>query len=62
MIDARGHGQSDKPHDGASYALGSRVSDVMAVINAVGVERAHFWVTRWEDLSDSAWPSTHLRG
>ena len=43
LVDARGHGQSDKPHDGASYALGSRVADVVAVIDDVGVERAHFW-------------------
>ena len=43
LVDARGHGQSDKPHDGASYALGNRVADVVAVIDALGVERAHFW-------------------
>jgi pimeloyl-ACP methyl ester carboxylesterase len=43
LVDARGHGQSDKPHDAASYALDSRVADVVAVIDAVGVERAHFW-------------------
>jgi pimeloyl-ACP methyl ester carboxylesterase len=43
LVDARGHGQSDKPHEGASYALGSRVADVVAVIDALGVERAHFW-------------------
>jgi pimeloyl-ACP methyl ester carboxylesterase len=43
LVDARGHGQSDKPHDAASYALASRVADVVAVIDAVGVERAHFW-------------------
>jgi pimeloyl-ACP methyl ester carboxylesterase len=43
LVDARGHGQSDKPHDGASYALASRVADVVAVIDAVDVERAHFW-------------------
>src|SRR4029077_6761917 len=43
LVDARGHGRSDKPHDGASYALGSRVADVVAVIDAVGVERVHFW-------------------
>ena len=43
LVDARGHGQSDKPHDAESYALDSRVADVVAVIDAVGVERAYFW-------------------
>ena len=43
LVDARGHGQSDKPHDAASYALDSRVADVVAVMDAVGVKRAHFW-------------------
>jgi pimeloyl-ACP methyl ester carboxylesterase len=43
LVDARGHGQSDKPHDAAAYALGSRAADVVAVIDALGIERAHFW-------------------
>jgi pimeloyl-ACP methyl ester carboxylesterase len=43
LIDARGHGRSDKPHDGASYALDNRVSDVVAVIDAEGIDKAHFW-------------------
>jgi pimeloyl-ACP methyl ester carboxylesterase len=43
LIDARGHGGSDKPHDEASYTLDRRVADVTAVLDAVGVERAHFW-------------------
>jgi pimeloyl-ACP methyl ester carboxylesterase len=43
LIDARGHGRSDKPHDEASYALEHRVADVTSVLDAVGIERAHFW-------------------
>lgn len=43
LIDARGHGESDKPHDEASYALDHRVADVTAVLDALGVERAHYW-------------------
>lgn len=43
LVDARGHGGSDKPHDEASYALDRRVADVTTVLNAVGVEKAHFW-------------------
>ena len=43
LVDARGHGLSDKPYDGVSYALPRRVSDVVAVLDVVGVKRAHFW-------------------
>jgi pimeloyl-ACP methyl ester carboxylesterase len=43
MIDARGHGGSDKPHDEASYRLDRRAADVTAVLDAVGLEKAHFW-------------------
>ncbi len=41
-MDARGHGRSDKPHDPSSYSLPRRVQDVTAVLDAVGVETAHF--------------------
>lgn len=41
-MDARGHGRSDKPHDLSSYSLTMRVQDVTAVLDAVGVETAHF--------------------
>jgi pimeloyl-ACP methyl ester carboxylesterase len=43
LMDPRGHGQSDKPHDAAAYAYRTRVQDVTAVLDTVGVERAHFW-------------------
>jgi pimeloyl-ACP methyl ester carboxylesterase len=43
LIDARGHGRSDKPHDRRAYALENRVRDVVAVLDKVGVEKAHFW-------------------
>jgi pimeloyl-ACP methyl ester carboxylesterase len=43
LIDPRGQGQSDKPHDSASYARSERIGDVCAVLDAVGVERTHFW-------------------
>ena len=43
LIDARGHGQSDKPHDAASYNLSLRVSDVTAVLDALDVARANYW-------------------
>ena len=43
LIDARGHGGSDKPYDEGSYALDRLVADVTTVLDAVGVEKAHFW-------------------
>jgi len=43
LMDARGHGQSDKPHDPELYTMDLRTDDVRAVLDAVGVERAHYW-------------------
>src|ERR1700756_1697125 len=40
LVDARGHGRSDKPHDEVSYTLDRRVTDVTSVLDAVGVEKA----------------------
>lgn len=42
-LDARGHGASDKPHDPAAYDLSLRVGDVIAVMGALGIQRAHFF-------------------
>lgn len=41
--DARGHGASDKPHTDEAYCARERAADVVAVLDAVGVARAHFW-------------------
>lgn len=43
LIDARGHGQSDKPHDPDAYALPLRVGDVLAVLDALTIRHAHFF-------------------
>jgi pimeloyl-ACP methyl ester carboxylesterase len=43
LVDARGHGGSDKPHDPSAYLLENRVGDVVAVLNVLGIEKAHFW-------------------
>ena len=43
LIDPRGQGQSDKPHDPAAYVRRERVGDVCAVLDALGIERTHFW-------------------
>ena len=43
LIDARGHGASDKPHDPDAYLLNRRVSDVVAVLDASDIAKALFW-------------------
>jgi len=43
LIDARGHGRSDKPHDEASYTLDRRAADVTAVLDAEDIKKALFW-------------------
>ena len=41
-IDARGHGLSDKPHEPSAYELHRRAADVFAVLDSLGIERAHY--------------------
>lgn len=43
LIDPRGHGKSDKPHDPAAYAFEQRVADLTAVLDDAGIDRAIFW-------------------
>jgi pimeloyl-ACP methyl ester carboxylesterase len=43
LIDARGHGASDKPHDADGYELERRVADVVAVLDGLAIEKAVFW-------------------
>ena len=42
MVDARGHGRSGKPHDPKDYDLKLRVNDVLAVMDDLGVSKAHY--------------------
>jgi pimeloyl-ACP methyl ester carboxylesterase len=42
LMDARGHGASDKPHDPKEYQLSKLVSDVIAVLDDLDIERVHF--------------------
>ncbi len=46
-VDHRGHGRSDKPHEAEAYAMRLRVADVGAVLDALGIERAHFVGISW---------------
>ena len=43
LVDARGHGASDKPHDPDAYVLNRRVADVVAVLDALDIAKALFW-------------------
>ena len=45
--DHRGHGRSDAPHDAEAYLLPLRVADVVAVLDELGIERAHFIGISW---------------
>jgi pimeloyl-ACP methyl ester carboxylesterase len=47
LADHRGQGRSDKPHDVASYALTTRVADAIAILDVLGVERAHYIGFSW---------------
>jgi pimeloyl-ACP methyl ester carboxylesterase len=43
LIDSRGHGKSDAPHDASAYGPEARVADVVAVLDAAGADRAAFF-------------------
>src|SRR4029077_11002277 len=43
LIDARGHGQSDKPHDPASFTPENFASDIVSVLDDLGIKTAAYW-------------------
>lgn len=43
LIDARGHGKSDKPYQSEAYRVESLASDVLVVLDALRIPRAFFW-------------------
>lgn len=47
FVDHRGHGRSDKPHEPSAYAMPLRVADVLAVLDELDIERAHFVGISW---------------
>jgi pimeloyl-ACP methyl ester carboxylesterase len=42
LIDPRGQGASDKPHNVESYVVGCFVDDIVAVLDSLDADRAHF--------------------
>lgn len=43
LIDARGHGKSDKPHDTEMYAFPAMANDALAVLNELGIQQTRYW-------------------
>src|SRR5215216_5969719 len=43
LIDARGHGASEKPHDPAAYTIQQQAADVVAVLDVLAIPIAHFF-------------------
>lgn len=43
LIDARGHGQSDKPHDPQFYTTEKLASDIVAALDDLGMKTAAYW-------------------
>ena len=43
VLDARGHGGSDKPHDPIAYSWDRHTDDVIAVLDAEHIETADFY-------------------
>ncbi len=47
FADHRGQGRSDKPHDTAAYALGTRVGDTTVLLDHLGLDRVHVLGFSW---------------
>jgi pimeloyl-ACP methyl ester carboxylesterase len=43
LLDTRGHGESDKPHDPAAYDVAHRTSDVQAVMDDLRIRKADYF-------------------
>lgn len=42
LVDARGHGQSDKPHDPAAYSPPAFTGDILAVLDALKIAKTSY--------------------
>ena len=43
LIDARGHGKSDKPHESDAYSPEHMTRDIITVLEDLGIEDASYW-------------------
>ena len=62
LIDARGHGASDKPHDRSAYTWPIPVQDVVAVLDHLAIDQAHVMGYSSGGGSASGWPHTPRTG
>ncbi len=42
LVDLRGHGQSDKPDDDNAYDMKTMTSDIIAIVDALNIQKAHY--------------------
>ena len=47
LADHRGHGRSDKPHEQTSYTAKLKAGDFAAVLDSLGIEKAHLLGYSW---------------
>ncbi|MBT3555190.1 MAG: alpha/beta fold hydrolase [Chloroflexi bacterium] len=57
LVDARGDGKSDKPHDPAAYLTEPKANDIKAVLDHLTSNRRTRWTTRWMGESHLMWQS-----
>ncbi len=43
LVNLRAHGRSDKPHESEAYTMKLLTSDIIAVMDDLKLEKAHFW-------------------
>jgi pimeloyl-ACP methyl ester carboxylesterase len=43
LFDFRGHGQSDKPHNVDACTVSTLGSDVISILDDLGIDKAHYW-------------------
>ncbi len=43
LVDARGHGQSDKPHDPEAYKAARIAGDYVAILDILGIQKAIYY-------------------
>ena len=42
LIDSRGHGESDKPHEPGAYEMQNRIQDIVAVLDELGLAKVGY--------------------
>lgn len=43
LVDIRSHGKSDKPHDPDQYLMKEFTSDIIVIMDALAINKAHYW-------------------